>query len=255
MWVENMSLDEIKEILLKDNPFGKLLQILGEINFDNPKESTSMKEDKARHLMNAVINDIVLPKVQETSACPVRRVRSKQGDGSMPYLREATRSIYVTHFRPETYPNDYIALQLEKIRAGLRFERLVFEHSQYPAAYQWLERFFDADHKPLRGYRQYKLEWDSPTKLNDPLGLPLPFDFMIIDEQRVLLWITIHRQGACWTEELLVVESQELAREFLDTWKNWTPNQREAHKRTTQVISHTPGPQPPRPRGVYASRS
>jgi hypothetical protein len=88
-------------------------------------------------------------------------------------IRGASDSILVTHFATEIPPEDYIEAMLERLRDDIRITRIVAKHPCVPKeVYSWLNRFRRADATMLPYYREYQY-----------LGIPLPFDIMVIDDE------------------------------------------------------------------------
>jgi hypothetical protein len=226
VWFDNLDPEAIRARLLAEGDFTKLIESLGvnDQDDDDGQDSPTLEENLA--LLKAAVEDILLPRLGGTSNAEVvkpvncKHIRANNGIGILEVLDKAKKSVYVTHITPEVYAEPYVQLQLEKVRKGFIFERIVHKNPKYPHMYQWLERFRDKNGQPIKRYREYTIE-------GDPI-LPLPKqDFMVIDKEYVLLW---HRVTDPDSETLTFIEDQATAGYFLDWWNSLIPKKGQQRK-------------------------
>jgi len=245
MWFDNKSREEIRERLLKEGIFAKLLD---EAELDQEhleraqqealtrEEAIDLLESATKHILLPRLSGITTPKNVEKQEYRYFRAEAV-GEALLELLAQAESSIYVTHFAVEQYSELYIALQLEKVNQGLVFERIVYFHSEYLHSYAWLDRFYDKDknHAPIKRYQQYKLTSNRP---------PLPYDLMIIDEKYAIL---VHRvpvtdpvSPLLLSDEVAFFQNDMMVTYFLDIWKSLKPQEDQKRGRTTWVNKVVP---------------
>jgi hypothetical protein len=228
MWFKGKSQEEIRERLLKEGIFTKLLE---EANLDQElleraRQEASLRSEEEIDLWKSAVNDILLPRMS------VKKVEEKThlymqalavGEAVLELIAQAKISILATYFAVEGYSENYIALLLEKVKQGVVFERIVYYHPEYEdtAAYKWLKRFYDKNHAPIKGYRQHTLTGNRP-----PL---LTYDFMVIDEKYA---IVVHRDPnpdpasrQPISDEITVFEDDMMVKYFLDVWRFLKPQE------------------------------
>ena len=221
MWFDNLDPEEIRARLLAEGKYTKILESLGLNDQDDDDGQDLPTLEESLSLIEAAAEEILLPQfngtanVEPSKQVNCRHVRFNNGLGILELLHKARKSIYATHITPDKYPEPYVELQLEKVRQGLIFERIVYKNPAYPLMNQWLERFRDQDGRPINRYREYTIEGDAV--------LPLPQqDFMVIDKKYVLLW---HRgtKGFPESETMTFIEDRATAGYFLDWWQSLVP--------------------------------
>jgi hypothetical protein len=91
--------------------------------------------------------------------------------------------------------------------------------------YQWLRRFFDKNHKPIKNYRQYEIESDQL----------LPYDLMIIDKKYAVLVhrlvstvCTSNREPVEASDNIALFSNDLMVTYFLDLWESLRPKDGEA---------------------------
>jgi hypothetical protein len=231
MWFYYKSAEEIRERLLKEGVFAKLLED-AELEANHVEEAQkTLNTDEVIDLLESVADEILLPHLRSIyppNGLEVKQYKYKRteavGGSLLDLLTQAKQSIYVTHFAVEEYSELYIELQIEKVYQGLVFERIVYFNNEYSEKYAWLDRFFDKNGEPINRYRQYELRSNRP---------PLPYDLMIIDEKCAAL---VHRGPIIETDHMSdaigFFENDLVVTYFLDVWKYLKPqeNRRKGRK-------------------------
>jgi len=227
VWFDNLDPEAIRARLLAEGEFTKRLESLGLNDYDDNdgQEPPILEENLA--LLEAAAEDILLPRLSGISNSEVVKpqincmhIRANNGIGILELVDKARKSVHVTHITPEVYLEPYVELQLEKVRQGLIFERIVHKNPDYLHMYQWLKRFRDKDGKPIKRYREYTIEGDAVLPKQD---------FMVIDKKYVLLW---HRetQPHPESETLTFIEDRATAGYFLDWWNSLIPKKGQQRK-------------------------
>jgi hypothetical protein len=122
----------------------------------------------------------------------------KKGTGLLPFIQEATTSLYLTHFTASQYTKKYVRTHVAQLKAGIICERIVRIDPERPEGFGWLRAFFGKDGKPIGDYKHYHCKQDN-----------LFPDIAIIDRQRVAF--ISHRLGYNVQDKILVVEGAEAA--------------------------------------------
>jgi hypothetical protein len=218
MWFDGMSAEEIRERLLKEGIFTKLLEdadldqkILERAKQEplEPEEANRLLESATKHMLLPFLSGIRPPEnMNEIKMYSVQSSRNEVGDMILYLMAQAEISIFVTHFFRENYSEMYRSVQLEKVQQGLVFERIVEKHLEYANEYKWLEDFCDEHGNFIGNYKEYSILTNRA----------LYFDFMIIDEQYVIL---AHRGYAC--DDVQIIECSSTAKIFLNIWNNLKP--------------------------------
>ena len=159
------------------------------------------------------------------------RAKGNVGDMLLELVDSAEESVQVTHFFRDRYSQLFIALELEKVYQGIIFERLVRVYTEYPKDYEWLRRFFDKNHKPIKNYRQYPITIDQL----------LPYDLMIIDKKYAVLvhrWVSTvcpaQKEPVEASDNIAVFAKDLMVTYLLDLWESLRP--KEGYVQTLEEI-------------------
>jgi hypothetical protein len=235
MRFDGKSPEEIHESVLKEGVWSKWLKVEGpdaERIAEARQEIMDMEEED--DLLDSSIEDMLLPllsgirppkHVKEIEAYSIKSKRNQVGEDILYRLAQAEKSVYVTQFCREKYSELYHAILLEKINHGVVVRRVVADPLEYADDYKWLDDYRDDNGNPIQNYTEHTLK--SNRQFN--------FDFMIIDEECVIL---AHR-GRHHNDDVLIIESASLAKIFLNIWHDLLPQKDNEGKMTDFKISVT----------------
>jgi hypothetical protein len=97
-----------------------------------------------------------------------------KGKGLLPFIKEAKKSLYLTHFTAAQYTKEYVKAHVAQLKADIICARVVRIDRERPEDFGWLRAFFGKDGKPIGKYKHYDCVHDN-----------LFPDIAIIDRKRV----------------------------------------------------------------------
>jgi hypothetical protein len=129
-------------------------------------------------------------------------------------IRQARRSVLVTHFTTEIPPEDYVSIMLEKLHDEVTITRIVaFLPGAPKEVYSWLNRFRKRDGTTRRYYKEYQFP-----------GTPLHSDIMVIDDEVAMQYFATYPDVNSYSFAICHYDPR-VARRFREYFEALIPNQ------------------------------
>lgn len=111
----------------------------------------------------------------------VKMTAPSRGENTSELIRQAKKSIKVTHFSGELLTQDYISILLRALNHGVEVTLLVYCHADVKHNYEWLRHLRDENGNFLPCYSERVI-----------LEMPHALDMVIVDDEVVIASLPVH---------------------------------------------------------------